>query len=245
MIRRSTNELSIRPKLSSKTMAVAVVIAGILIAAALYFTYTSGIKSGHKQYAQDQLLIERLNNTIIELRAELNSGEDGLIFAQRQQQIQQEAYKQLSNAYANSEQKNRELGSRLDFYRSIISPESAQSGPAIQAFDSMYDSNGINFSITLVQAIKHKHQVRGNLRVSLVDGENVIGQWPVSSPRSVSYQYFEKISGSIETPSQNNNISALKLKVEFALQTGATLEQWYDLPSLDKQIDSNTKAPKS
>lgn len=240
MIRRSTNELSIRPKLSSRTIAIVVVIASLLIAGALYFAYTSGIKSGHKQYSQDQLLIERLNKSIIDLRAELSSGEDGLIFAQRQQQIQEEAYKQLSNAYANSEQKNRELGSRLDFYRSIISPESAQSGPAIQAFDSVYDSNSVNFSITLVQAIKHKHQVRGNLRVSLLDGEHVVGQWPLSSPRSVSYQYFEKITGSIDTTSQNNNINSLRLKVEFALQTGGTLEQWYDLSSSDKQTDSSS-----
>ncbi len=231
MIRKSTNELSIRPKMSTQTKASIIVGAILLIAAGLYSAYTLGVKSGHTQYSQDQILIERLNKTIANLRSELSSGGDGLIFAQRQQQIQEEAYKQLSNAYANSEQKNRELGSRLDFYRSIISPESAQSGPAIQAFESRYESGRVNFDITLIQAIKHKHQVRGNLRVSLTDGQRLIAQWPLSSSRSVSYQYFEKISGTIEVPSSITDIATLKLKVEFTMQSGDKLEQSYNVGS--------------
>lgn len=229
MIRKSTNELSIRPKMSAQTRLLIVCTAVLLISTGLYMAYAFGVKSGHTQYSQDQILIERLNETISGLRGELSSGGDGLIFAQRQQQIQEEAYNQLSDAYANSEQKNRELGSRLDFYRSIISPEGAQSGPAIQAFESSYASDRVSFDITLIQAIKHKHQVRGNLRVSLADGQRVVAQWPLSSARSVSYQYFEKISGSIEVPSSIRDNVALKLKVEFSLQSGNKLEQWYDV----------------
>ena len=51
------------------------------------------------------------------------------------------------------------LGSRLDFYRSIISPEDGQSGPAIQDLEPTYENGVLSFDVTLVQAIKHKHQV--------------------------------------------------------------------------------------
>lgn len=229
MIRRPTNELSIRPKMSSHTIMVIIVIVGVLVFGGVYFAYTSGVKSGHKQYAQDQVLIDRLNGSITELREQLSQGEESLIFAQRQRQIQEEAYKQLSNAYANSEEKNRELGSRLDFYRSIISPESSQSGPAIQAFSASLNTDVVNFDITLVQGVKHKHQVRGTLRVALYRGDQSLGQWPLSTARSVSYQYFEKISGSIDLSSSGNDENPLKLKLEFILQDGELLEQWYDL----------------
>ena len=228
MLRRSTNELSIRPKFSMKAIIVMLVAGAIVLVALLYFAYLFGIKSGHQQYDADKLIIANLNGTISELRAQLGTDENGLIFAQRQHQIQQEAYKQLSNAYANSEKKNRELGSRLDFYRSIISPLNAQSGPAIQAFNSRVEDSVVSFDVTLVQAIKHKHQVRGNLRVSLYEGEQLLGQWPVSSARSVSYQYFERVSGAIEAPNFNSQ-APLKLRVEFDLKAGEKLEQWYDL----------------
>lgn len=232
MIRKSTNDLTIRPKVSGKVKALGLAAGLIVLIGALYFTYTTGVTSGHTQFEQDQALIQRLQATIVQLREELAESEEGLIFAQRQKQIQEEAYKQISKAYANSEQKNRVLGSRLDFYRSIISPEDGQSGPAIQSLESDYQNGQLSFDITLVQAIRHKHQVRGNLKVVLYQADNAIGQWPLTSARSVSYQYFEQISGVIENPSIGENA---KLKVELALRDGETLVRWFNLSEAGNQ----------
>jgi len=80
--------------------------------------------------------------------------------------------------------------------------------------------------VTLVQAIKHKHQVRGSLKLTLFDGGQSLGQWPVSSPRSVSYQYFEQVSGTIEIAELPENA---RIKVELNMQGGDKLEKWFDL----------------
>jgi hypothetical protein len=228
MIRNSTNDLSIKPKMSRSIFMTVVISGAFALFALMYFVYEYGVRSGHEKFEQDQELISQFNNTIESLRANLNIAEDGLVISKRQQQIQEEAYKQMSRAYANSEQKNSVLGSRLDFYRSIISPEDGQSGPAIQSVEMQFVAGKLNFDITLVQAIKHKHQVRGSLRASLYDGDTPLSQWPLSSDRSVSYQYFQQISGSIEVPEL---AASARLKIELVLQDGSTMERWFNVSS--------------
>lgn len=237
MLRKSTNELSIKPKMS-RTTFMAITIGGVFaLFVMLYLAYSYGMKSGHTKYETDRADIRRLNETISELESQLRSSDENLIFAQRQQQIQEEAYKQMSNAYANSEQKNQVLGSRLDFYRSIISPEDGQSGPSIQDLKHSYKEGTLSFDVTLVQAIKHKHQVRGNLRVLLIADGKVIGQWPSGSARSISYQYFQQVSGSI---TRSNLAEDAKLKVELALQDGELLERTFDLATSAKSSENSS-----
>lgn len=230
MIRNSTNELSIRPKMSAK-IRLMIIFGGILaLLMGLYFAYSTGIKSGHEMFEQDASKIGQLNNSISGLEQKLSKAQEDRIFAQRQKQIQEEAYKQISKAYSNSEQKNRILGSRLDFYRSIISPESEQSGPAIQSLEHRYEDGKLSFDVTLVQAIKHKHEVRGGLKIVLYDSDKVIGQWPLSSSRSVNYQYFEKISGSIDV---SNLAESARIKVELDLRGEEKLERWFPISSAE------------
>lgn len=226
MLRKPTNELLIKPKMSAQVRLA--LIAGVLVlgAAALYGAYTMGVRSGHQQFQQDRLMLEQLDNTIVDLRNDLALAQEKMINAQRQQQIQEEAYRQISSAYASSEQKNSYLGSRLDFYRSIISPEDGQSGPAIQAAHASLENGAVVFDITLVQAIRHKHQVQGSLRVALYVGEQLSGQWPAGGPRSVNYQYFQQVSGTIEAVNLSENA---KLKVELSVQGGDTIERWFDV----------------
>ncbi len=211
----------------SRSTFMVLLVGGLFgLFALMYFVYDKGVRSGHAKYEQDQALVAQLNQSIGEVRQNLSVAEENLIISKRQQQIQEEAYKQMSKAYANSEQKNSVLGSRLDFYRSIISPEDGQSGPAIQELKHVFADGKLNFDITLVQAIKHKHQVRGNLRVTLYESELVSAQWPLSSDRSVNYQYFQQVSGSIEKPELAEDA---KLKVELTLQDGTKLERSFAL----------------
>ena len=233
MIRNNTNELTIRPKMSS-SVVMGLVVAGmfgfILVA---YFSYSAGIKKGHGGLETDQVIMSQLKASNEELKATLEKTQEQLIFAQRHQQIQEEAYKQLNKTYVNSEQKNSVLGARLDFYRSIISPEDGQAGPAIQSLEHKHVDDQLSFDITLVQAIKHKHQVRGSLRISLYDGDKVIGKWPLSSKRSVSYQYFQQVSGVIEVDKLPDNA---KIKVELTFKDGEKLERWFPLANAVKKV---------
>ncbi len=206
---------------------MAMVVGGLFVFfVSLYFAYGAGVKQGHSRLADDQAQLELLKGELARVGASLGKAEEGLIAAERQKQIQGEAYKQMNLAYANSERKNAVLGSRLDFYRSIISPEDGQSGPSIQGFAHDYKEGQLSFDITLVQAIKHKHQVRGNLIVTLFENELVTGRWPASSPRSVNYQYFQQVSGLISKSSIGDNA---KIKVELKLQSGESVTRWFEL----------------
>ena len=238
MIRNQTNELTIRPKMSS-SVVMATIVGGLLaLIVVAYLSYSAGKDKGYGELGSDRLLVQELNKTVDSLRADLSKTKETLTFAQRQQQIQEEAYKQLSKAYSNSEEKNSVLGSRLDFYRSIISPEDGQTGPGIQSVDSVYQDGVLNFDITLVQAIKHKHQVRGSLRAILYQNEEATVQWPLSNSRSVNYQYFQQISGSFEVPKLSDDA---KVKVELTLQGGDKIEEWFPVTQKTVVSSANVK----
>ena len=226
MIRKSTNQILIKPKVSPHIRLLAIFGGMLLLAAALYLSFDLGVDSGDQQFSQDRDMIEQLDATIGTLRGDLSTAQEDLIIAQRHRQIQEEAYKQISAAYAGAEQKNRYLGSRLDFYRSIISPQNGQSGPAIQDLVAREENTTVVFEVILVQAIKHKHQVRGNLRLELYDGTRLIKNWPNSSPRSINFQYFQQISGVIEAAQLNENA---RMRVELSLQSGEVIERWFDV----------------
>lgn len=229
MIRKSTSELSIKPKMSSQMRLAILLASGAMIIVLLVLSYQAGVKAGHEKIEEDRATIGRLNNSIEELRANLDESDQNLIVAQRHQQIQEEAYQQINAAYASAERKNSYLGSRLDFYRSIISPESGAAGPAIQSLEATPNEAGIDFDITLVQAIKHKHQVRGTLEVSMVASDGSALIWPQGSPRSVNYQYFEQISGTFEGARMSDNA---KITVKLSLQDGEQLVREFRLSAV-------------
>jgi hypothetical protein len=227
MIRKSTNDILIQTKVSP-LVRVSRILGGILILIAIaYLSYSAGVKSGHAKFDSDRELITELNGKVGELKVELSDAGENLIIAQRHKQIQEEAYKQINAAYAGAEQKNRYLGSRLDFYRSIISPQDGQSGPAIQALEAKQQGEDLSFDVTLVQAIKHKHQIRGSLRVDLFDGDTKVGQWPANNVRSINFQYFQQLTGVIEGAQLSNST---RMFVQLSLQDGEVVERWFDLP---------------
>ena len=226
MIRNQSNELTVRPKRSSSTIMVLVVLGLLLIAVVAYFSYFEGFKKGYKDFEGDKVLLQQLSKSVNESKEELSTNQQDLVFAQRQHQIQEEAYKQLSKAYANSEEKNSVLRSQLAFYRSIISPEDGQTGPAIQSLVSNYEEGQLAFDIKLVQAINHQSQVQGSLRLTLFQNEKVTDKWPLSSARSINYQYFQQISGSIDVTALSADA---KIKVELKLNSGDMVERFFPL----------------
>ena len=226
MLRKSTNQISIKPKVSPEVKLAIIIASSIVLLGTLYLTYNAGINSGNQQLVQDYEMIERLNVTISNLETNIITSQQELIVAQRHQQIQEEAYKQISTAYAGAEKKNRYLGSRLDFYRSIISPEDGQAGPSIQSAEVTQDGENISFEVVLVQAIKHKHQIRGSIRIDLYDGQKLLVKWPNTSPRNINFQYFQQISGVIEATQLSDNA---RMRVELQIQGGEKIERWFNV----------------
>jgi len=229
MIRKSTNELLIKPKVSNNIRLLLTGVGVILLLIALYLAFTAGIRSGNEHFDADKSMIGQLNGKVNDLQVQLDAAKEELVNSQLQKQIQEEAYKQMSNAYASSEQKNRYLGSRLNFYRSIISPENGKKGPIIQSLEQIKEGQALKFTLTLVQSINHKSQVRGNVRVSLhadaAQSENAL-KWPESNARSVNFQYFQQFSGEFSVEDLADDA---RIKVEFTLQDGTALERWFDV----------------
>lgn len=227
MLRRSTNELLIKPRVSKKhrtaiTVAMVAITVGLLAAAFQY-----GRHSGNAQLNIDAERIAQLKEEINQLGDQLKASENTLMFAERQQQIQEEAYKQMSDAYASAEKKNRYLTSRVDFYRSIISPRNNEKGPRIQDLSHNVSEQKVSFDVTLVQSIKHKHQVQGTVRAFLIDdNDQVLASWPEASGKTVNFQYFQHISGLFEV---SEVPEASKIKVELAVEGGNIIERWFDI----------------
>ena len=247
MIRNSTNDILIKPKMSSSTRLVIIASAILLSLLVVYFAYSFGLRASSSvavQQGDKQGLatIGQLKQSIQTLEDDLDAALDRAAFAERQQQIQEEAYKQMSQAYASSEEKNRYLGSRLDFYLSIISPQGGKPGPAIQGLELTVDNSvegqsDLVFDVTLVQAIKHKTHVTGSLTVTLIVGEDVVQKWPVNAGRSVNYQYFQRISGVFESVS---SIDDAKIDIVLSLRDGTIIEKTF--PIVEEQLINAVEA---
>jgi len=167
MIRQATNKVTIRPQVSLKYKLMFAGVALLVLIGSLYASYHIGLKSGHTKYDNDQALIAKLIQEKEGLAQQKLGLAGDVAAANREMQIHDEAYLQMSNAYESAENKNRYLESRLDFYRSIVSPEGGQVGPVIQHFEHSWNQEGVEFQLTLIQSVKHKHQVRGQVLVEL------------------------------------------------------------------------------
>lgn len=226
MIRKPTNQLLIKPKVSNNMRLLTIGAIVVASLAALYGAFQLGVRSGNEHISRDQQMISQLSENLEDLRSKLAESEESLVIAQRQRQIQEEAYKQINIAYASSEKKNKYLGSRLDFYRSIISPESGKAGPAIQAINVKSAADKLGFDVTLVQAIKHKHQVQALLFVEIYDQNNkLIEQWPNKVGRAVNFQYFQQVSGVFAVAKLPANA---KIRVLLNLQNDEPIERWFN-----------------
>lgn len=227
MLRRSTNELLIKPRVSKKHRTAIMISTLVIVLGLLFAAFQYGRYSGNAQLDKDAEQIVSLKQQIEKLGGQNSTNENKLMFAQRQQQIQEEAYKQMSEAYASAEKKNRYLTSRVDFYRSIISPRNNEKGPRIQDLNHSISEDQISFDITLVQSIKHKHQVRGTVRAFLIDANNqVFASWPETNAKAVNFQYFQHTSGVFRVPEV---LEGHKIKVELTVEGDNIIERLFDI----------------
>jgi hypothetical protein len=226
MISSKNQPFSLKSFISNKQLLLKMVLILIALGWLLYQLYAFGVRSGHIQIEQDRMRINKLTQTVEELRADLDKERREKIFAQRHQQIQEEAYRQMNKAYAGAEQENRYLESRLDFYRSIISPPDGNAGPAIQGFNYELKNGQLEFEVILIQSIKHKHQVRGELLVELYQQDKLIKQWPASGAASVNYQYFQKVNGVIEN---FRTTGADRILLTLKLREAEPLLRWHQI----------------
>ncbi|MBS1269921.1 MAG: Chromosome partition protein Smc [Gammaproteobacteria bacterium] len=252
---RTTNDLIIKPRLTS-TVRLAVAVAGIaLIAGAALVGYWGGRaamydklesrnqqidtlgKRLHEGRTLRRNLETQLDNTRRKLDAthrQLAKTKSSLTKVTGQLQIDNSAYKELRRELEASTQEIAELGSELKFYRSIISPADGRSGVRIQDFnvqptDSEYE---YRYRLTLIQALEQKDPVKGIVRFEIAGSEEGTSRI-IRSPGgpqqhiSVEFKYFQNFAGTFSLPAE---FIPAEIQVIFEADDNAVVQRLYPWP---------------
>ena len=202
MLRNNTEEIVIRPRLSSPAKAALTLSALVLLAVSTGAAYWLGGR------ATDDL------ETVVQLKQALGAErrrnrrlQESLAQAERQLGIDKTAYGELSAALTASTTQMAELESELKFYRGIIAPADNQSGVKIQDFSikRMDEAERYRYKLVLIQALKHNQIVRGNVNIAIKgvqDGDEKVLNTPAhdEKPLAVKFKYFQNLEGVISLP---------------------------------------------
>lgn len=245
MIRRKTSELLIRPRMSVRQRLALALLIAIIVITSLYGTYKFGVRSVEANFINNEARIGELEQDVSNMNQTNSELHTDLALAERQKQIQAQAYKEVSDAYAGVVEKNEFLNRRLDFYRSIISPEDGKAGVKIHdfeikyAFDDVTEETKLLFDLTLVQSIRHNINVRADVVIGVyrkTDKQNPIVVWPEQDSKAVNFKYYEKISGELVVAKLNQlQAEELELKVDVKIrgENSGDVAEWYPLPSVE------------
>lgn len=197
MLRNATDQLVIKPRLSSTTRLLIAVAAVVVVAAASLAGYLGGRDAVQMQLDSRAREIDRLHEALQqsreqrasldteleaargkleaagdkleEMRHKLDETRSNLTKVTRQLQIDQTAYRELRQQLQESNEQITRLGSELKFYRSIISPSDGESGVKVQELrlDPTGAARQYRYRLTLIQALDHEKPVSGVVRFEI------------------------------------------------------------------------------
>ncbi len=198
MLRKSTNELSIKPKLSKDKIVVMISVALLTVAALLFGSYKMGYRQANFDAAENGSYIVRLEKQLGKSQNDAKSLTQQLAMAQRKEQVQKSAYDEITGSYERVDEKNEYLNRRVNFYRSIISPKDGRSGVKIHDVRSTLAANGeLNLEVVLIQSIDHVRDANVHVKIEMHEskksksGKHV---WPNLGTEAVSFRLSETLN---------------------------------------------------
>lgn len=198
MLRRSTNELSIRPKLSRDKKLMMLSVGIVSLAALLFSSYRIGYRKANFDSVENGSYIVRLEKRQNELENKVKSLSQELAVAQRKVQVQKSAYNEMNRSYSRVDEKNEYLNRRVNFYRSIISPEDGRSGVKIHDVRSTLLPDGnLNLELVLIQSIDHVANANVYVKIELHDkkkSKSGLQVWPKSGLKKVKFRLSESLN---------------------------------------------------
>ncbi len=232
MLRRATNDLSIKPKWSTDkkiTVTLLVLVSLVLLSFGSYWLgYTRSSEYDEEQRNTIKVLSADLKKTNVANRKLTQE----LATAQRQVQVEQEAYKEINKAYKKVEQKNEVLSRRVNFYRSIVSPEDGTSGVKIHDIRSKRLEGGqVEFELTLIQSINHEKQAKVNVVVELYESKQAkksLSRWPDSNSKVLQFRSSDVVKGALKMPEQKPGM-VLKIIARPDNNVSKQLVEWHEL----------------
>ncbi len=203
MLRNNTEEIVIRPRLSSPAKAALTVAGAVVVIGITGTAYWLGERTNDNLAAvvqvKQELATERRRNQRLQ---------ESLAQVERQLRIDKTAYSELSTALAASSKQMAELENELKFYRSIIAPTNNERGVKIQDFTitPADEARQYRYKLVLIQALKHDQVVRGTVTIAIKgmhNGDEKVLTTPAENetPLAVKFKYFQNVEGVISLPS--------------------------------------------
>jgi len=236
MLRKSTNEVSIRPKLSRDKIVALISVAVVTVAALLFGSYKIGYRQANFDAAENGSYIVRLEKQLRESENKGKSLTQELAVAQRKVQVQKSAYDEITSSYSRVDEKNEYLNRRVNFYRSIISPKDGRSGVKIHDVRSTLSDNGdLNLEVVLIQSIDHVRDADVHVKIEMHDskksksGRHV---WPESGTEVVSFRLSETLNINFKVDANDDGGKTKRLLKIVALPDNdpeKQLVEWHEI----------------
>lgn len=233
--RRTTGELVVKPRLSSRTKLL---LAGGLLTAVIFATgwiYNYGVSMAGFERSSAVEERQKLQDEIRQHAAENQELRESLARAQRSVQMNETAFQELDRSLKASAQEIVKLREELNFYRNIISPADKKSGLRIQNLhiEPSTAANEYRYKLTLIQALKHEQTINGSASFEIT-GVQGSQDMTISIPNTgdrgikVNFKYFQDIEGKFELP---KNFKPRRVKVNVNPVGGAqSVEESYAWP---------------
>ena len=233
--RRTTGQLVVKPRISSR---VKLLIAGSVlttVALAAGWIYNYGLSTAGFERSSAAQKQEQLQEQVKERSAEIADLRESLARAQRSVQMNETAFQELDRSLKTSAQEIVKLREELNFYRNIISPSDKKSGLRIQnlLIEPTATANHYRYKLVLIQALKHEQTINGSASIEVVGvqgGQDSV--FPVPGPDEklikVNFKYFQDIEGEFDLP---KNFKPRRVKVNVKPARGVeTVEESYAWP---------------
>jgi hypothetical protein len=224
-------QLVIRPKRSKKKRIVVAIFYLIIFLLSVYATYYLGYKSGTIGNETRIIALAELEEKYSELKQKNAELTFELAKLEQYKEVQKAAYSELEKTYETVEGKNEFLNRRVNFYRSILSPEDGVSGLRVHAVKLTERSNSkVDFEITLVQSINHERKIKVNILVELFDSKKAadsLDDWKSSSDTLV-FSYSKVVRGSLRLDSSLRN-KFVKITVTPENDSSKQLVEWHKI----------------
>lgn len=232
---RTTGELVVKPRLSSRTKLLVAggTLTAVVVAAGWIYNYGLSMAGFERSSAAEEQ--QKLLNEIGQRNTENQELRESLARAQRSVQMNETAFQELDRALKASAQEIVKLREELNFYRNIISPTDKKVGLRIQnlLIEPVGTTNQYRYKLVLIQALKHEQTINGSASfeiTGLQGGQDSTVAIPGAGDRriKVSFKYFQDIEGKFELP---KNFKPQRIKVNVLPTSGAqAIEESYAWP---------------
>ncbi len=184
--------LVIRPKRSRKKRLSLMGLYALIFVASIGLMFYLGYQFGNGHGDESSQVIKSLRKEYKELKGQyddLLANEAKLV---QSESVQKSAYSELEKDYELVEQKNEFLNRRVNFYRSILSPEDGVSGVRIHDVSLREELNDVYFEIVLIQAINHERKATAKVYVELFNSKR--DRKPITSWKAANHDFQFKFS---------------------------------------------------